>query len=146
MKLKAVDLLMTNVDVVQIIMCPRDTSKNREAQRMRVANNRQKCPFSFFLLVKKDAMYIIKDGKCLPQLTFNYKNFLLFFPPIFKFSFSNASSISVSGEMNNYNQVGTHLNKTSSIRTLYFIILFTVVRTIRKHLTNIFKTKLTQSN
>ena len=42
-KLKAVDLLMTNVDVVQIIMCPRDTSKNREAQRMRVENNRQKC-------------------------------------------------------------------------------------------------------
>ena len=45
-------------------------------------------------------MYIIKAGKCLPQLTFNYKNFLLFFPPIFKFSFLNASSISVSGEMN----------------------------------------------
>ena len=43
-KLKAVDLLMmTNVDVVQIVMCPRDTSKNREAQRMRVENNRQKC-------------------------------------------------------------------------------------------------------
>ena len=43
-------------------------------------------------------MYIIKAGKCLPQLTFNYKNFL---SPIFKFSFLNASSISVSGEMNN---------------------------------------------
>ena len=42
-KLKAVDLLMTNVDVAQIITCPRDTSKNREAQRMRVENNRQKC-------------------------------------------------------------------------------------------------------
>ena len=90
-------------------------------------------------------MYIIKAGKCLPQLTFNYKNFLLFFPPIFKFSFLNASSISVSGEIK-LNQVGTHLNKTSFIRTIYFIILFTVVRTIRKHLTNIFKTKLTQSN
>ena len=91
-------------------------------------------------------MYIIKAGKCLPQLTFNYKKIFAVFSANFKFSFSNTPSISVSGEMNNQNQVGTHLNKTSSIRTLYFIILFSVDRTIRKHLMNIFKAKLTQSN
>ena len=45
-------------------------------------------------------MYIIKAGKCLAQLTFNYKKFLLFFPLLFFFSFSKASSISISGEMN----------------------------------------------
>ena len=61
-KLKAVDLLMTNVDVAQIIVCPRDTSKNREAQRMRLENSRQKCHLASSCYFKRMPCISLKQG------------------------------------------------------------------------------------